>query len=560
MIRELAEPTLRLMKATVRRDRRQFAALAFWSLVEALPAFASGHAVARALDDGFLAGKPLVGLAWLGAFAAAAMCGAIGIGKIVPRLGAIVEPLRDALVRRVVGGTIQGTGDRAVVARLTQQVELIRDSFAGLIMVVRDFSFTTASAVAGLLTLLPVTVPLVVAPLVVSVALFVRILLAMAPRQGALVLADEQVATEAGILVDGVRDAVASGAEAAMAASADAVIDAQAQAARDVAKLTAISTLCLAVGGWLPVILLLAFAPWLLRGGASTGDVLGVAIFVMYGVQPALRSLVHGLGGTGLRLVVTVHRLLEMTAPRKERDGWGSRQVWQHGNDVVAEHLTFAYGRRSEPVIRDLTLRLPDGDHLAVVGPSGIGKSTLALLLAGVLQPDRGQVTLAGAPLPSFEPELLVRRRVLIPQEAYVFTATLADNLRYLNPHADQAQLAEAALAVGLDLPLDLTLDPVRLSPPERQLIALTRAYVSPARFVILDEATCHLSPEAEARAEEAFAARPGTLMVIAHRMSSALRAQRVLVLDGAHATLGTHEDLLEHSALYRDLIGHWNA
>src|SRR5439155_12445831 len=92
----------------------------------------------------------------------------------------------------------------------------------------------------------------------------------------------------------------------------------------------------------------------------------------------------------------------------------------------------------------------------------------------------------------------------------------------------------------------------------ERQLIALVRAYLSPAPLVILDEATCHLDPTAERRAEEAFAARPGTVIVIAHRVSSALRARHVLVLDGTHAMAGDHPTLLAASPLYRDLLGHW--
>jgi ATP-binding cassette subfamily C protein len=101
--------------------------------------------------------------------------------------------------------------------------------------------------------------------------------------------------------------------------------------------------------------------------------------------------------------------------------------------------------------------------------------------------------------------------------------------------------------------------DPAALSAGERQLIALARAYLSPARLVLLDEATCHLDPAAEAAAEDAFAARPGTLVVIAHRMSSALRANRVLVLDGDSADIGTHDALLRRSALYRDLVGYWD-
>jgi ATP-binding cassette subfamily C protein len=104
----------------------------------------------------------------------------------------------------------------------------------------------------------------------------------------------------------------------------------------------------------------------------------------------------------------------------------------------------------------------------------------------------------------------------------------------------------------------DAELDPASLSAGERQLVALARAYLSPARLIVLDEATCHLDPTAEAVAEQAFAARGGTLVVVAHRISSASRARRILVMDGRETMLGTHDDLVEASHLYRDLVGHW--
>ncbi len=153
---------------------------------------------------------------------------------------------------------------------------------------------------------------------------------------------------------------------------------------------------------------------------------------------------------------------------------------------------------------------------------------------------------------------------MLIPQEAYVFAGTLAENLAYLAPGAPAAQLDGAARAVGLTPLVDrlggyhTELSPARLSAGERQLIALGRAYLSPARLAILDEATSNLDPDAAARAEGAFAARPGALIVIAHRMSSALRADRVLVLDGGRPQIGDHAALLASSPLYRDLVGHW--
>ncbi len=225
--------------------------------------------------------------------------------------------------------------------------------------------------------------------------------------------------------------------------------------------------------------------------------------------------------------------------------------------------VTFAYGADAEPVISGLTLTVPPGDHLAVVGPSGIGKSSLAGLLAGMLSPGAGEVLLDGLPVAGLGRSW----RILIPQEAYVFTGTLKENLTYLSP-ATKTELDEAAEAIGLT-PLitrlggyGAAITPAALSAGERQLIALTRAYLPPARVVILDEATCHLDPAAGRAAgpETAFSRREGTLVVIAHRISSARRARRILVLDGTRPEVGDHSSLLASSAMYADLAGQWES
>ncbi|MGW5656695.1 ATP-binding cassette domain-containing protein [Streptomyces humi] len=227
---------------------------------------------------------------------------------------------------------------------------------------------------------------------------------------------------------------------------------------------------------------------------------------------------------------------------------------------LALRHVTFAYGPASAAVLDRLDLRVPQGGHLAVVGPSGIGKSTLTAVVAGLLEPAHGEVRVCGHPVPGARAAAL---RVLIPQEAYVCTGTLAENLGLLRADpVPEPELLAAAEAVGL-APLlerlggpDAPVRPAVLSAGERQLIALARAYLSPAPLALLDEATCHLDPAAEARAEQAFAARPGgTLVVVAHRIDSARRARRILVMDGPRTSYGTHGELLRTCPLYRELV-----
>jgi ATP-binding cassette subfamily C protein len=561
--------TVAVLVSAVRRQPFALAQLAGWSVVDMLPAVLSGYAVAHALDDGFLRGDTRTGLTWLGALAVSILVGSIGTRGLYGLLGRLVEPFRDDLVRRVVTGVLRRstTGgmppDTGGVGRLTQQVEIVRDTFAGMIVVVGNFAFAVVGALIGLLALAPIALVFVVPPLVLGLIVFFAALAQMAVRQRRLILADERIAETASTMMVGLRDVVACGGEERIGAMVGAQVDAQEQAALAVARLATVRTLALAIGGWVPLLGILAGAPWLLRNGASTGAVVGAFTYVAYGLHPALQTLIQGVGGSGLRLTVTLRRILEMeTAGPRVVPGMQEPS----GSDLQLRRVTFGYGRRSEPVVTDLTLEIPEGDHVAIVGPSGIGKSTLAGLMTGLLAPQDGEVRIGGVPIHGLDAQRLARHRVLIPQEAYVFAGTVRDNLTYLRPGAGNGEIDDAVDAVGLRPlvtrlgGLDQTLDPSALSAGERQLIALTRAYLSPARLVLLDEATCHLDPVAELRAEQAFAQRPGTLIVIAHRVTSALRARRIIVMDGTRIADGSHAQLLDTSPLYRDLVGHWTS
>ncbi|MEY2512987.1 MAG: ATP-binding cassette, subfamily bacterial RamB/AmfA [bacterium] len=572
MTREARRAAMRrLLRSSLRGRGPQLRRLVAWSLVQALPAFLSGLLVARAIDDGFLAGETAKGLGWLGLLALSVLAGGWATRQTFLRLADIVEPFRDELVARTVRGSLRrstavgAVADGAGVARLTQQVEIAREAYASVLLVVQSFVVTSAGALFGLLALSPLVLVLVLPPLVAGLALFALALPGMARRQRASILADERIAESAGIVAGAMRDVTACGAEEQVAATVGAHIDAQARATHELARFTALRTVAVAIGGLLPIVLILAAGPWLLDRGATTGAILGALTYVAQGVHPALQTLVRGLGNTGLWLFVTLARIVEETEAPLPPDA-PPASAEPRGCDVRLRGVTFGYGRTAEPVIDALDLDIADGEHLAVVGPSGAGKSTLAALVAGLIAPQHGDALLGGVAIAALDPAASARHRALIPQQAYVFAGTLRENLAYLRPDADDATICAAAGVLGARAlvqrlgGLDAELDPHALSAGERQLLTLVRAYVAPARLVILDEATCHLDPAAEARVERAFAERDGSLVVIAHRISSALRARRVLVLDGGRALAGTHDELLRSSALYRDLVGFWDA
>jgi ATP-binding cassette subfamily C protein len=567
----------------LRRRRRDVAWLAAWSLVQSLPAVASGWSLAQATTQ-FLVGRTALGLAWLGVLAAAALAGAFGTRQVYLRIGVIVEPFRDDLVTAIVDGALARPPDTRSVARMTHQAEIVRDSVAGVLVITATFACTVVSTLVGLVTLLPATLPYVVPPLLASVILLRLLLRPYAARQRAAVLAEESVAAEVARVASAARDITACGAEDVVLDGLARHIARQEKAARQVAVAGSARLLCLAIGGWLPLLLVLAAAPGMLRHGATPGDIVGAVTYITGSLRGVLYTLIQGTGAGLVRLNVTLERILQTSAPPETLAGTPPETAaiaslrsapppagppapvglpapdQDQDGTLELRDVTFAYGPHAEPVISGLTLTVAPGDHLAVVGPSGIGKSSLAGLLAGMLSPGRGEVLLDGLPVAGLGRSW----RILIPQEAYVFAGTLKENLTYLHP-ATKTALDEAAEAIGLTPFITrlggygAAITPAALSAGERQLIALTRAYLPPARLVILDEATCHLDPAAEEQAEAAFARRGGTLIVIAHRISSARRARRILVLDGARPQVGDHWSLLASSAMYADLAGQWD-
>jgi ATP-binding cassette subfamily C protein CydD len=204
---------------------------------------------------------------------------------------------------------------------------------------------------------------------------------------------------------------------------------------------------------------------------------------------------------------------------------------------------------------------------MALVGPSGAGKSTIAQLLLRFIEPTRGTITVDGRPLSELDPAAWRAHLAWVPQQPYLFHASIADNIRLARPEAGLTEIAEAArqahadafidqLPQGYDTPIGER--GARLSGGQAQRIALARAFLKDAPFLILDEATAHLDPEHESQLqaviERLMAGR--TALIIAHRLNTVVRADKILVLNGGQIVeSGHHQTLLAQPGLYQRLL-----
>jgi ATP-binding cassette, subfamily B, bacterial len=237
--------------------------------------------------------------------------------------------------------------------------------------------------------------------------------------------------------------------------------------------------------------------------------------------------------------------------------------------EVAFENVTFGY-EPELPVLYDVNLRLRCGERIAVVGETGAGKSTIAKLAIRFYDPTVGRVTLDGVDLRDIEYDDLRRSIAMVPQEGFLFSGSLRDNLSFSRPDIGDDELWKICETIGIagwvrSLPERLDTDVrergSRLSSGERQLVALARALVADPTVVVLDEATSNLDPETEGIVEAALdrLLQGRTAIVIAHRLKTAQRADRVIVIDGGHVVEeGTHEELLAKDGPYAHLNAVW--
>jgi ATP-binding cassette subfamily B protein len=320
--------------------------------------------------------------------------------------------------------------------------------------------------------------------------------------------------------------------------------------------------------GFLPQ---LGLAALLLVGGrqAINGSITVGEFVAFYGYVVMLTAPMRMLGialgmaqravASGARVFEILDRAPRMTVPE------GAPPLPTGRGAVQFDHVTFAY-EDAEPVLREVSLEVEAGQTIALVGATGSGKTTLASLVPRLYDPVEGRVLIDGVDVSEVDLESLRREIALVSDDAFLFSATLHENIAYARPEATDEEVRDAAARAGLDEFVESLPDGyetrvgergLTLSGGQRQRVAIARALVANPRILILDDATSSVDATTESRIKEALreVMEGRTTFVIAHRLSTISLADEIVVLeDGRIAARGTHSELLDSSPLYREI------
>lgn len=312
----------------------------------------------------------------------------------------------------------------------------------------------------------------------------------------------------------------------------------------------------------LGTVLVVAFGGYLAyREGLSVEDIVSFLLYLnlfyvpVTGLATLLENMQQSLAGA--ERVISI-----LEAPQEITDKPGAKELTDVQGDIVFEHVSFEYEEGS-PVLEDVSFHCEPGKMLALVGPTGVGKTTLTQLISRFYEPNSGRILVDGTDISQVTMDSLRKNIAPVLQDTFLFNGTVAENIGYARPDATQDEIVAAAKAAnihndimqmpeGYDTPVGER--GMRLSGGQKQRLAIARAILRKAPIIILDEATASVDVETEQQIQKAIAGIAGrrTIIAIAHRLSTIRNADRILVIENGKVTeSGTHDELVRLGGSY---------
>lgn len=485
----------------------------------------------------------------------------------------IVYSARAGMVRRFLGarlGEITSRQTGELVTRVTSDSVLLRSAASSAIIGL----INGAIMLAGTLVLMGVLDLPLLGTTVVSVAIVVVLFVMLMPAIAKAQQQSQEAMGRLGGTLEGALQAIRTvKASRAEDRQAERILsdarEAQEYSVRSVRREALAWTIAWS-GIQLAIIVILGFGAWRVSEGAL--EVSSLIAFLLYAfglmgpiseIAQNITTLQSGLAAAGRIREVEAMALETDSTPG---DALPDEYPTMPGAPVLElRNVTAAYGPDLEPAVRDVSMTVPSRGHVAIVGPSGAGKTTLFSLILRFLEPTSGEILLNGRPYTSMTHQEIRGHLAYVEQETPVVPGTIRENLLFTHPDATEGEIEAVLREVRLDDKiaeleegLDTSLISSSVSGGQRQRIALARAILRTPDVLLLDEATAQVDGITESAIHEVIRTRAerGAVITIAHRLSTVIDADMIIVMEaGRVRAQGTHQELLATDTLYRELV-----